>query len=252
MVEMPEIEVIRPEWPAPANVRAFTTTRVGGFSRGSWNSLNLGTGCGDDPRHVEKNRQLLSSLLPSEPQWLKQVHGTRAVGWSKAGDHGTEADALVSNGVGQVCAVLHADCLPVLFCNKSGTQVAAAHAGWRGLANGVLGATVVAMNCNPDDLMVWLGPAIGSSVFEVGQDVHDAFTEKDWGKICAFKRHGNRWLADLYMLARLDLSKAGVQFVFGGHFCVYTEHQRFFSYRRDKQTGRMASIIWLEGDSLDS
>jgi YfiH family protein len=246
MVEAPDIEVIQPDWPAPPNVRAFTTTRNGGFSQGSWSSLNLGANCGDDPQHVENNRHSLLRLLPSEPRWLNQVHGTNVVGWDEVRNAGTEADAIISNQAGQVCAVLTADCLPVFFCNKAGTQVAAVHAGWRGLAGGVLGATVAAMNCNPNDLIGWLGPAIGPSVFEVGQDVYDAFTQTNRENICAFKTKGERWLADLYLLARLELAKVGVQSVFGGKFCVYTDHLRFFSYRRDNLTGRMASMIWLE------
>ena len=155
MAEPPEIEVIRPDWPAPANVRAFTTTRNGGVSHGPWGNLNLGTNCGDEPRHVRQNRHSLSRLLPSEVRWLNQVHGTNAVSWDKAQDPGIEADAIVSNRPAQVCSVLTADCLPVLFCDQSGRHVAAAHAGWRGLAAGVLQATVLAMDCKPADVMAW-------------------------------------------------------------------------------------------------
>jgi len=245
MADIPEIEVIRPDWPAPANVHAFTTTRKGGFSDGAWSSLNLGTNCGDDPRIVEKNRRLLSGLLPSEPRWINQVHGTRAVRWEKANDTLTGADAIVSNQTGQVCAVLTADCLPVLFCNRSGTRIAAAHAGWRGLAAGVLEATVLAMDCKPLDLMAWLGPAIGPQAFEVGKDVYDSFVVSNSENAIAFTEHGDRWLADLYQLSKLALNRAGIHQVSGGGYCTYLEPDKFFSYRRDRQTGRMATIIWL-------
>ena len=245
MADIPEIEVIRPDWPAPANVHAFTTTRRSGFSNGAWSSLNLGINCGDDPRNVEKNRRLLSKLLPSEPRWINQVHGTRAVRWDQANDTVTGADAIVSNQTGQVCAVLTADCLPVLFCNRIGTRIAAAHAGWRGLAAGVLEATVSAMGCDPLDLMAWLGPAIGPQAFEVGEDVYDSFVGSNSEDAIAFTEYGDRWLADLYQLARLALNRAGVEQVTGVQYCTHSESDRFFSYRRDGVTGRMASIIWL-------
>lgn len=166
MSELSENGLVRPDWSAPPNVHAFTTTRHGGFSRGPWDSLNLGENCSDDPLHVKKNRNVLARLLPSEPRWLNQVHGTNVVSWDKAGNWGTEADAIISSQPGQVCAVLTADCLPVLFSNQAGTSVAAAHAGWRGLAAGVLEATVTAMECDPADLIAWLGPAIGPQTFE--------------------------------------------------------------------------------------
>ena len=245
MADIPEIEVIRPDWPAPANVHAFTTTRRSGFSDGAWGSLNLGMHCGDNPQHVQKNRRLLSNLLPSEPRWLNQVHGTRAVNWDQANDTVAGADAIVSNQAGQVCAVLTADCLPVLFCNRSGTCVAVAHAGWRGLAAGVLEATVLAMDCNPPDLMAWLGPAIGPQAFEVGKDVYDSFVGSNNEDAIAFTEHGDRWLTDLYQLARLALKRAGVEHFTGGQYCTHSDSDQFFSYRRDGQTGRMGTIIWL-------
>jgi len=245
MAETPEVEVIRPEWPAPANVRAFTTTRNSGFSRGAWSSLNLGNNCGDDPQHVEQNRRLLTRLLPCEPRWLKQVHGTRAVCWDEANER-IEADAMVGDQAWQVCAVLTADCLPVLICNNAGTRVSAAHAGWRGLAAGVLESTVLAMGCEPRELIAWLGPAIGPQAFEVGKDVYDAFVNLENENAVAFKPHGNRWLADLYQLARLALGRIGVSQVSGGGYCTYSDPKRLFSYRRDGVTGRIASMIWLE------
>ena len=244
MVETPEVEVIRPEWPAPPNVHAFTTTRNCGFSSGLWSGLNLGFNCGDDPKHVEQNRRLLTRLLPCEPRWLKQVHGTRAVSWDEANEE-IEADAMVGNQVGQVCAVLTADCLPVLICNKAGTKVAAAHAGWRGLAAGVLESTVLAMGCEPQELIVWLGPAIGPQAFEVGKDVYDTFKTLENENVPAFKPHRDRWLADLYQLARLALTRVGISHVSGGQYCTYSDSENFFSYRRDGMTGRMVTNVWI-------
>ena len=246
MTELAGIELIKPDWPAPANIHGFTTTRNGGFSQGPWDSLNLGSSCGDDPRHVEKNRQFLSDLLPSEPRWLRQVHGASVVGWDKANIPGTEADAIVGKQSGQVCAVLTADCLPVLFCNEAGTHIAAAHAGWRGLAAGVLEATVLAMECKPADLMAWMGPAIGPRVYEVGKDVYDAFTNLNIENCIAFQPYRDRWLADIYQLARMALTNIGITQISGGQHCTFEEKGRFFSYRRDGETGRMASVVWLE------
>ena len=244
--DLPSIEVIRPDWPVPANVRAFTTTRIGGFSQGQWGQLNLGTSCGDDPGHVRQNQELLQSLLPSGPRWLKQVHGNRVLNWNEADAAEPEADAVTSHQARQVCAILTADCLPVLFCNREGTQVAASHAGWRGLAGGVLEATISALACAPGDLMAWLGPAIGPGVYKVGVEVYESFMSLDSENAGAFKPSGNRRLADLYKLARLALARAGVEQVSGGRYCTYSEPDKFFSYRRDSVTGRMASIIWLQ------
>ena len=241
----PVIDLIEANWPAPANIRAFTSTRKGGFSQGQWQSLNLGLNCGDVFRHVQKNRELLQSLLPAKPHWLNQLHGTRVVTLDGDNESQQDADASVTKTTGSVCAVLTADCLPVLFCDKAGTQVAAAHAGWRGLADGVLEATVTAMNCSPSDLIAWLGPAIGPGAFEVGRDVHDAFCETNPNNIAAFKPYEDRWLADLYELARLTLERLGVINVSGGQFCTHTDHEKFFSYRRDGVTGRMATLIWI-------
>jgi len=243
MIDLPIVEQIQPDWPAPANVRAFSTTRQGGFSQQPWDSLNLGDNCGDDPQHVRENRQFLETLLPSKPQWLRQVHGTRIVNLDD-GEALIEADASTTTKAGKVCAILTADCLPVLFCDRAGTKIAAAHAGWRGLANGVLEATVAAMGCNPGDLLAWLGPAIGPRAFEVGQDVVDAFTQAHNDNNIAFKPHGDRWLADLYKLARLALGRVGVKEISGGQYCTHTQQDKFFSYRRDGKTGRMATVIW--------
>lgn len=239
------LDLIRPDWPAPANVKAFTTTRRGGFSQGAWRSLNLGDRCGDNPAHVEKNRKLLRSELPAEPHWLKQVHGKRVVSCDEAQDLEPEADAVIGTKAGQVCAVLTADCLPVIFCNNTGTKIAAAHAGWRGLAEGVLEATVRAMQCDPKELIVWLGPAIGPKAFEVGYEVYQSFVEINAANKVAFEAYRDRWLADLYELSRLALSRLGVNQVYGGQYCTHSEQDKFFSYRRDGQSGRMATVIWF-------
>jgi len=172
------MEWVKPDWPAPPNVRAFTTPRAGGFSKDAWSSMNLGTHCGDDPLAVHRNREKLASQLPAAPQWPRQVHGTQVVTHPLKSGAEPEADGLVSFSPGQVCAVLTADCLPVLFCNRSGNRVAVAHAGWRGLAQGVLQATVKQMKETPGEIMAWLGPAIGPGVYEVGEDVRQAFPEE--------------------------------------------------------------------------
>lgn len=239
------IDLIQPGWPAPVNVRAFSTTRKGGFSQAPWNGLNFSDNCGDVAAHVRKNRQLLRNVLPSEPHWLRQVHGIRVQALDGGTGPDSAADATTSFTSGQVCAVLSADCLPVLFCDQAGTKVAAAHAGWRGLANGVLEATVAAMACQADELMAWLGPAIGPNAFEVGQDVFNAFVQTNIENAIAFRPRGDHWLADLYELARLALTRMGIEHVWGGRYCTYTEQDKFFSYRRDGQTGRMATVICL-------
>jgi len=237
------LNLIRPDWPAPGNVRSFTTTRGGGCSQGNWHSLNLGMHCGDDSTKVLNNHETLERFLPASPQWLRQVHGIRAVEHPSVVDGELEADALLTHCDHQVCAVLTADCLPVFFCNDPGNCVAVAHAGWRGLAAGVLQATVAAMEEAPENIMAWLGPAIGPAVYEVGEDVRRAF---DDGTSGCFVKRGDRWLFDLYGAARSTLIQSGIKRVYGGDFCTFSDAERFFSYRRDGTTGRMASVIWLE------
>ncbi len=237
------LELIIPDWPAPATVRAFTTTRAGGFSKDTWSSMNLGPRCGDDPLAVRRNREKLESRLPAAPQWLCQVHGTKVVTHPGVSGGELEADGLVSSSPGQVCAVLTADCLPVLLCNRSGNRVAVAHAGWRGLARGVLQATVRQMKEAPGEIMAWLGPAIGPKVYPVGEEVRQAFAQEHG---IYFRENGDRWLLDLYGVARRMLTQLGVTAVYGGRFCTFSDSERFFSFRRDGVTGRMASVIWLE------
>jgi len=240
------MQFIKPEWPAPAGIRALATTRAGGASRPPFDSLNLGGHVGDDPAAVLRNRETLRAFLPAEPKWLEQVHGTAvAVADSMSGP--VKADAAVAFQPGTVCAVLTADCLPVLFCDRRGTRVAAAHAGWRGLAAGVLEASVAAMQCDPADILAWLGPAIGPQAFEVGGEVREVFVRDLSEAHAAFvASQPGKWLADIYELARLRLARAGVRQVYGGGFCTHADAARFYSYRRDKTTGRMASLIWRE------
>lgn len=238
------MEFIHPDWPAPSNIRSLVTTRIGGVSQPPYDSFNLASHVGDAPAAVAANRALLSMHCPSEPKWLNQVHG-KAVARADSLVFPVDADASVALESGTVCAVLTADCLPVLFCDRRGTRVAAAHAGWRGLAAGVLEASVSAMQCDPGEILVWLGPAIGPQAFEVGGEVRDVFVhDLPTAEPAFIQGQAGRWLADIYMLARLRLARIGVTAVHGGGFCTYTEHERFYSYRREGTTGRMASVIW--------
>lgn len=241
------IDCITPDWPAPANITALTTTRSGGTSVPPFHSFNLAAHVGDDQQAVMNNRQLLRQhfALPSEPFWLNQVHANTMARFALQGRI-PEADGSYTDNVGEVCAVLTADCLPVLFCDRTGSQVAAAHAGWRGLHNGILEQAVAVFRSAPRDIMAWLGPAIGPETFEVGTEVYQAFTEQSPDSIAAFTRVSTQhWLADIYQLARLRLQACGVEAIFGGGFCTYQDEQRFYSYRRNSQTGRMASLIWI-------
>lgn len=237
---------ITPDWPAPSNVRALSTTREGGVSEGPFCSLNLGAHVGDDPTRVQLNRAALAVHLPAEPLWLEQVHGI-VVAESGRDDCGVRADASVARQPGGVCAVMTADCLPVLFCDDAGTVVAAAHAGWRGLEAGVLESTVRSMGVPASSVVAWLGPAIGPERFEVGTEVRELFMQRGKLAEAAFKPAGrpDKWHADLYLLARQRLNGIGVERVSGGGLCTFSDSGRFFSYRRDKTTGRMASAVWL-------
>lgn len=236
---------IVPDWAAPARVRALITTRHGGVSLPPYDGLNLAGHVGDAPEAVARNRAILRAHLPAEPKWLRQVHAA-AVADAGAAVGEPEADAGVARGPGTVCAVLVADCLPVLLCDRGGTVVAAAHAGWRGLAGGVIERTVEAMGVEPASLLAYLGPAIGPAAFEVGGEVRQAFTAFDPAAAAAFVPGApGKWLADIYLLARQRLARLGVTRVSGGGFCTRSEGERFFSYRRDGATGRMAALVWL-------
>ncbi len=244
---------ISPDWPAPANVLALSSLRTGGLSQPPYDSLNLAMHVGDNVALVDRNRLVLADALPagSHVQWLSQEHGGVAVQACTDGSH-PRADASWCRSVGLACAVMTADCLPVLFCSADGACVAAAHAGWRGLLDGVLRRTVEAMCCAPTQLLAWLGPAIGPAAFEVGAEVRAAFLEsgESGAQVARLARCFNpvgagsgRYMADIYALARVQLHEAGVVQVFGGNFCTFSDSARFFSYRRDGVTGRMVSLI---------
>jgi len=242
------LSFITPDWPAPENIKALVTTRKGGVSLPPFDSFNLGLHVGDAPEHVLQNRWQLQQRLatPHAPQWLQQVHGCLVVE-SKTNNHVPVADACFTSNVGLPCAVMTADCLPVLFCTATGDRVAAAHAGWRGLADGVLEAAVSKLQVPANELLVWLGPAIGPMQFEVGDDVRDAFLSFSAECAAAFVAHPdklNHWFADLYKLARIRLQANDIGRIYGGDFCTFSDRQRFFSYRRDGVTGRMVSLIW--------
>jgi len=239
-------EWLVPGWNAPPHVRAFVTTRAGGVSKGEYAAMNLGYSSGDDTSHVTRNRAIVRQELPSEPRWMKQVHGTHAAHIDRSDDVPT-ADAAVTSHAGRVAVVLTADCMPLFFSDDAGTRVAVAHAGWRGMAAGVIESTVQALETDPARVMAWMGPAIGPDAFEVGPEVRDAFIAVDPAASDAFRAHTpGKYMADLYALARRRLARAGVKSVHGGGFCTYHEPERFFSYRRVKASGRMGAFIWIE------
>ena len=242
-------DLILPQWPQPASVRSCVTTRHGGVSLPPYDSLNLGLHVGDDPKSVLANRQRLIEFaeLPAAPHWLEQVHGTQVIRLTQNTSQETTlvADAVYTQEPGVVCCVMTADCLPVLFTTKSGDEVAAAHAGWRGLCAGILENTLAEFAAEPTDIMAWLGPAIGPQQFEVGGEVRDAFMAIDPLAAQAFVPKGQKFLADIYQLARLRLRASGVTDIYGGEFCTVSDSTKFYSYRREVTTGRLASLIWL-------
>lgn len=247
------MELLIPEWDElPPNVGAFSTLRRGGTSLGPYDDgkggggMNLGAHVGDNPRHVADNRRRLSAILPTAPVWLSQVHGTGVVD-AAAVKSPVEADAAISTEAGVVCAIMTADCLPVLLCDAAGAVVGAAHAGWRGLVEGVLENTIEAMHsAGAQKITAWLGPAIGPGAFEVGPEVREAFMARQPEAAHAFMpaKERGKYFADIYELARLRLQALGVTQVRGGGFCTVIDKERFYSYRRDKVTGRMATLIW--------
>lgn len=250
---------ITPDWPdAPFGIASLCTERAGGVSRAPYDDgrggggLNLGMHVGDVPSDVRENRRLLRSVLPEEPIWLTQVHGSKVIDADALStldtDYAPEADAIVTSVPRRVCAILTADCLPVLLCSMDGKVVAAAHAGWRGLVAGVLQNTIHAMRRKgADEIAVWLGPAIGPQNFEVGQDVFDAFKNLDAENAAAFQARGtHKYLADIYALAKMLLQREGISRIAGGGFCTVAQTTCFYSYRRNGVTGRMASLIWIK------
>jgi polyphenol oxidase len=249
---MQKLSYIQPNWPAPLHIRAASTYRSGGVSRAPYDDFNLAAHVGDDSQAVEENRARLRSTLqlPNEPCWLQQVHSDKVI---EARDYTSppQADASVARESGVVCAVLTADCLPVLFCSRSGDRVAAAHAGWRGLAAGVLDNTVGALGLPGYEIIAWLGPAISQPAYEVGDDVRIPFLGRDSNAASAFKANSHgKWQCDLYELAHLNLMRLGIREIYGGDYCTYSDEDHFFSHRRDSQRagqcGRMASLIWID------
>ncbi len=239
-------ELIVADWPAPAGIHAVTTTRLGGVSQPPFDSLNLGDHVGDNPQAVTENRQRLRQIaaLPAEPLWLQQTHSTQVINaadWQPS----IEADAIVSDKTNRVCAILTADCLPICLYDQQTRKIAAIHAGWRGLAGGIIEKTIAHMQAEITDLIAWLGPAIGPQQFEVGSDVYEVFTQSSTQAVQAFSIQDNgRYLADIYQLARQRLTKCGVEQISGGEHCTVSDPATFYSYRRDGQTGRMATLIW--------
>ncbi len=239
---------LTPAWPVPSRVRALSTYRGGGCSRPPYDSFNLACHVGDDPSAVATNRRSLQQLagLPAQPCWLHQVHGTALVDAGQAAE-GVSADGAFTRVAGEVCAVLTADCLPLLLCERHGHSVAALHCGWRGLAAGIIEQALVTLAAAGDEFLAWLGPAIGPAAFVVGEEVRQAFVDHDPAATAAFTAGAaGRWHADLYALARQRLAAHGVQQVYGGERCTWHEQDEFFSYRRDGVTGRMATLIWME------
>ena len=237
-----------PQWPAPSQVRAVSTLRFGGASVGDFDNFNLAMHVGDDPDAVLGNRRRLREALglQREPAWLNQVHGVTVIE-AKEFAAPPSADASFSREAGQACVVMTADCLPVLLCDRAGTRVAAAHAGWRGLVNGVLKATVDALDVRPSELLAWMGPAIEQDAFEVGDEVREQFIARDPQDHVAFVANDRgRWQADLYELARRELKRLGLSEIHGGGYRCFSDSERFFSYRRSARTGRMATMVWIE------
>jgi YfiH family protein len=255
------ISQIKPDWAVPTQIKGLCTTRQGGVSKPPFNTLNLGLNAGDDAADVLHNRSLVRSHLPTEPLWLKQIHGVDvSTPASRSAFTGKpfEADAAVTNIPNEVLAILTADCMPVLFASKNGDVIGAAHAGWRGLSGGVLENTlqemlVLSPGVSPKDIVAWMGPAIGPTAFEVGEDVLHAFAAQGSTILSkAFKPiagSSGKYLANLYLLAQDRLRSFGIEQIDGGDFCTFNDPEKFFSYRRDKETGRFASLIWISADT---
>ncbi|MFV0450087.1 MAG: peptidoglycan editing factor PgeF [Vibrio sp.] len=238
---------ITPNWNAPKQIKAFASTRIGGLSKAPYAGLNLGMHVGDDPILVQRNRELLQqqTQMPSSPLWLNQTHSTVVLNVSEPTNDVLDADGVITSSPNVVCSAMTADCLPVLITNTSGTQVAAVHAGWRGLAGGIVENALQQFS---DNVMLWLGPAIGPQAFEVGEDVLQAFLDYDSKAGCAFVagKQDGKWWANMASLTRLRMAKLGIDQVFDSELCTYQDPQRFYSYRRDGVTGRQATFIWIE------
>lgn len=242
--------LIYPDWPAPSCVKSVTTTRIGGFSLPPYDSFNLATHVEDDPKVVKKNRDYLIQIaqLPEQARWLDQVHSNKVI-TSNEWQVGTQADAIVSTVPNHVCSIMTADCLPILFCNKLGTSVAAIHAGWRGLASGIIEETLLRFPDDPSNIIAWLGPAIGPEQFEVGHDVYNAFSAPYFDRRRAFiKTDADHYFGNIFQLARQELNHLGITAISGGEYCTKSMSDQFFSYRKNSVTGRMATLIWITNE----
>lgn len=243
--------LLYPDWAAPSHVHAFTTTRLGGQSLFPYDTNNLGMHVGDCPDAVIRNRSHLKDThqLPREPVWLNQTHGTYCVDIDTESTR--DADAAMTSSPNRVLAILTADCLPVIICNQAGTEIAAIHAGWRGLLNGVIENTIARLKSPRESLMAWLGPANCARCYETGSEVREAFLQKDPDAACAFEpiEGGTTWLADMPQLASRVLFQQGLSAVHFSHRCTMEEKNTFYSYRRESQTGRMATLIWFNSCS---
>ncbi|QIM62745.1 multi-copper polyphenol oxidoreductase [Pasteurellaceae bacterium Orientalotternb1] len=243
------MKIIQPNWTVPSYIHAFTTTRAGGVSQVPFDSLNLGDHVGDNPADVAVNRKILTEThrLPQQPVYLTQTHSTKVLRLPLENGADLNADAVYTNQPNQVCLVMTADCLPAIFCSRDGKEIAAVHAGWRGLCDGVLEATVAAFACESSEIQVWLGPAIGPTAFQVGEEVIEQFVAFDPQAREAFVADpttSGKFLGNLYQIACQRLNKLGITEISGGDYCTYCDAENFFSYRRDNQTGRMATLIW--------
>lgn len=239
------------QWPAPKNITALCTTRLGGYSQAPYDSNNMAFHVQDNAEHVKKNRQQLVEHLhlPAEPVWLEQTHSTVCVLAEK--EQNRNADASVTRSARHPLAILTADCLPITLCNKQGNEIAAVHAGWRGLFHGIIENTLNKMSSSPADLLAWIGPAISQEHYEIGEEVYSSFTNKYPQSIIAFKETGNKWLANLPLIAELVLHSLGVRAVYQSSWCTYKLNNDFYSYRRTAQTGRIATLIWFNDQPQD-
>lgn len=236
------MKYIKPNWPAPSNIHAATTTREVGASIAPYDNFNLGEHVGDNPEHVTENRKTLVKALqlPSEPIWLKQIHSKNIIMANKFNGL-PELDACIATQPGKVCVIMTADCLPILLCDKQGNEIAAVHAGWRGLVAGIISETISAIQTSPDQLLAWIGPAICQKHYEVGKEVYEQFSKQN---DCFQKEAHGKWLMDMVAIATQQLKQLGIQDIYGGDLCTYCDPTRFYSYRRDGKTGRMATLIW--------
>jgi len=243
------MKIIKADWPAAKHINAITTTRLGGFSEGRYKGLNLAVRCGDELNIVNKNRRLISDEFSwkSPPTWLNQKHSANIVRAENYNDSEIY-DASFTEQTNRICVVLTADCLPILICDQKGTTIAAIHAGWRGLAAGIIENSITNLSLAPENILVWLGPAISKKTFEIGAEVRDVFVKKDHDLASAFSPSTNseKWMADIYLIAKITLNGLGITEIFGGNYCTYSDEESFYSYRRDGETGRMGSFIWMD------